>query len=214
MNLKFIIVEFLMKLPVIGEYIRCVKSELYPNSIWQFFIINVLGRGKHYYPIPKNCIIQHPYNIYVGKNSHPFRIGSYIQAEGGIYIGNYVDMTNYTTLMSTNHDLYTHTDKHPKPIVIKDHCWIGTHSIILPGVQLGPRTIVGAGSVVTKSFPDGYCVIAGNPAKLVKTLDRNKFVPRCYKYDYYGCLSKTKFEKRKNKYIKVSPISFGVEESL
>ena len=41
------------------------------------------------------------------------------------------------------------------------------NSIILPGVNLGPRTVVAAGSVVTKSFPDGFCVLAGNPAKIV-----------------------------------------------
>ena len=45
------------------------------------------------------------------------------------------------------------------------------NSVILPGVTLGPHTIVGAGSVVTHSFPDGYCVIAGNPARLIRTLD-------------------------------------------
>ena len=44
------------------------------------------------------------------------------------------------------------------------------NSMILPGVELGPRTVVGAGSVVTKSFPEGDCVIAGNPAKIIKKL--------------------------------------------
>lgn len=48
---------------------------------------------------------------------------------------------------------------------------MGMNSMILPGVVLGPHTVVGAGSVVTKSFPNGYCVIAGVPAKLVKTID-------------------------------------------
>jgi acetyltransferase-like isoleucine patch superfamily enzyme len=38
---------------------------------------------------------------------------------------------------------------------------------ILPGVTLGDYTIVGAGSIVTKSFKDGYCVVAGNPARVI-----------------------------------------------
>ncbi len=42
------------------------------------------------------------------------------------------------------------------------------NSVILPGVQLGDYTVVGAGTVVTKSFPKGRCVIAGNPAKVIK----------------------------------------------
>ena len=49
------------------------------------------------------------------------------------------------------------------------------NSVILPGVVLGDHTVVGAGSIVTKSFEDGYCVIAGNPAKVIRTLDKEKF---------------------------------------
>ena len=45
------------------------------------------------------------------------------------------------------------------------------NSVILPGVTLGDHTIVGAGSVVTKSFPDGDCVIAGNPARMIRRLN-------------------------------------------
>jgi acetyltransferase-like isoleucine patch superfamily enzyme len=44
------------------------------------------------------------------------------------------------------------------------------NAMILPGVHLGDNTIVGAGSVVTKSFPEGNVVIAGNPAKIIKKL--------------------------------------------
>ncbi|MNL61911.1 putative acetyltransferase [compost metagenome] len=46
--------------------------------------------------------------------------------------------------------------------------------MVLPGVQLGEFTIVGAGAVVTKSFTEGYCVIAGNPARVIKSLDKEK----------------------------------------
>lgn len=55
-------------------------------------------------------------------------------------------------------------------IVIGDHCWIGMNSVVLPGVTLGARTIVGAGSVVTKSYPDGHVVLAGNPARPIKVI--------------------------------------------
>ena len=56
------------------------------------------------------------------------------------------------------------------PVVLGSSCWVGMNSTILPGVTLGDRTIVGAGSVVTKSFPEGHCVIAGNPARLLRRL--------------------------------------------
>lgn len=54
-------------------------------------------------------------------------------------------------------------------VSIEQRCWIGTHCIILKGVHLGEGCVVGAGSVVTKSFPP-YSVIAGNPARLIRSL--------------------------------------------
>ncbi len=54
-----------------------------------------------------------------------------------------------------------------KTITIEDDCFIGAHSFILKGVHLGKHCVVGANSVVTKSFPD-YSIVAGNPAKIVK----------------------------------------------
>jgi maltose O-acetyltransferase len=55
-------------------------------------------------------------------------------------------------------------------VVIHESCHIGARTIILPGVEIGPRTIVGAGSVVTKSLPP-ESVCAGNPAKVICGLD-------------------------------------------
>ena len=56
-------------------------------------------------------------------------------------------------------------------VTINDECFIGWGSIILPGVELAKGTIVGAGSVVTKSVRTPNCIIAGNPAKIVCTVD-------------------------------------------
>ena len=50
---------------------------------------------------------------------------------------------------------------------IGKHCVIGGRAIILPGVSLGDHVFVGAGSVVTKSFPS-HCLIAGNPARMIR----------------------------------------------
>lgn len=51
---------------------------------------------------------------------------------------------------------------------------------------LGDHTIVGAGAVVTKSFPEGYCIVAGNPAKVVKYLDKSKIVEYKHPIEYVG----------------------------
>ena len=59
-------------------------------------------------------------------------------------------------------------------IVIKKGAWIGAGASILPGVTVGKYAIVGAGAIVTKDVPD-YAVVVGIPAKVIKTLDKDKF---------------------------------------
>ena len=59
--------------------------------------------------------------------------------------------------------------KSENPIVIEDDVWIGAHSIILKGVTIGARSIIGAGSIVTKDIPCD-CIAAGNPCKVKKKL--------------------------------------------
>ena len=56
------------------------------------------------------------------------------------------------------------------PIIIEDDVWIGAHSIVLKGVTIGARSIIGAGSVVTKSIP-ADCIAAGNPCKVIRTIN-------------------------------------------
>jgi acetyltransferase-like isoleucine patch superfamily enzyme len=56
-----------------------------------------------------------------------------------------------------------------RPIVIGDDVWIGAHVMILKGVTIGDRSIVAAGSVVTRDVPPDS-IVAGNPARVVKSL--------------------------------------------
>ena len=59
---------------------------------------------------------------------------------------------------------------HPsKPIFIKKGAWIGANAIILPGVTVGENSVIGAGSVVTKSIPGGVLAV-GNPAVVKRKL--------------------------------------------
>lgn len=51
---------------------------------------------------------------------------------------------------------------------IGKRCFIGVNAIIMPGVTIGDEVIVGAGAVVTKDVPS-HCIVAGNPAKIIKT---------------------------------------------
>ena len=56
-----------------------------------------------------------------------------------------------------------------KPVKIGARCWIGGGAIILPGVEIGEGSTIGAGSVVTKSIPPG-CLAVGNPCKVVRKI--------------------------------------------
>lgn len=98
--------------------------------------------------------------------------GGYYQALGAkIVIGKGTYIAPNVGLITANHD-FADLDRHneAKPILLGEKCWIGMNAVILPGIILGPNTIVAAGSIVTKSYSEGYCIIAGNPAKKIRDL--------------------------------------------
>ena len=120
--------------------------------------------------------IHNPEKIVRGKNVFPGDSpGVYINAVNGVRIGDYTNIGPNVGIISSNHDLINN-DSHTEsaPIEIGRFCWMGMNAVILPGVRLADFTIVGAGAVVTKSFNEGYCVIAGNPAKVIKYLNKEE----------------------------------------
>jgi acetyltransferase-like isoleucine patch superfamily enzyme len=58
-----------------------------------------------------------------------------------------------------------------EPVEIGDDVFLGAGAIVLPGVKIGNKVVIGAGSIVTKDVPDN-CVVAGNPAKVICSLDK------------------------------------------
>jgi acetyltransferase-like isoleucine patch superfamily enzyme len=97
-------------------------------------------------------------------------LGCYIQGENGIIFGKNVWVGPGVGIISANHsvdDFERHRKE--KPIRIGDNCWIGMNAVILPGVELGEHVIVGAGSIVTRSFGPN-CMIVGNPARVIKEI--------------------------------------------
>lgn len=114
----------------------------------------------------------------IGDNSHlGYQMG--ISVGTKIEIGNHVLIANRVSLVG--YDLHPadpikRAQNNPPDesgcgdIVIEDYAWIGMNSIILKNVTIGKASIVAAGSVVTKDVPP-YSIVAGNPAKVVKSLD-------------------------------------------
>lgn len=102
--------------------------------------------------------------------------GVYFQAiNAQLRIGKGTKIAPGAGLITANHsfDDLEHNVMGESVDIGKD-CWIGMNAVILPGVVLGDHTIVGAGSVVTKSFTEGNCIVAGNPAKVVRYLDDSR----------------------------------------
>lgn len=95
-------------------------------------------------------------------------------ARGGITIEDNAMIAANVQLISNNHDPYDLCTLTCKPVLIREYAWVGAGATILPGVCIGRHAIVGAGSVVTKDVPD-YAVAVGNPAKVIKMLDKEKF---------------------------------------
>ena len=86
-------------------------------------------------------------------------LGSGVQ----IYVSNHRFDSPNVSLMDQGHSK-------TKPVILRKGCWIGANVILLPGVEIGANSVVGAGSIVTKSIPSRV-VAAGNPAKIIKILD-------------------------------------------
>jgi carbonic anhydrase/acetyltransferase-like protein (isoleucine patch superfamily) len=102
--------------------------------------------------------------------------GSGIVAHWNVHIGNDVFTGHNVYITDQNHG-YEDVSKPigaqtmpEKAVRIGDGSWIGHGAIILPGVELGEHVTVAGGSVVTKSVP-ARCVVAGNPARIVKQYD-------------------------------------------
>ena len=112
-----------------------------------------------------------PENIHLWKEVF-INSGCKFQAQGGIYIGDKSLIGHNTVIATINHEINPEMrrDLIPSRVTIGNNVWIGSGSIILPGVSIGDNSIIGAGSVVTKNIPDN-CVAAGNPAKIIKYIN-------------------------------------------
>lgn len=102
---------------------------------------------------------------------------------GDVNIEDNVLIASYVLITSENHSIDPESNDcyMSQPLICKDvrimhGAWIGERVCVLPGVVIGKKSVIGAGSVVTSNIPD-YCIAAGNPAKIIKKYD---FMKHCW----------------------------------
>ena len=101
-----------------------------------------------------------------------------------IEIGSHVQLSGHVLFITHDGGTWVFRDRigHLKnitkygPIRIYDNCFIGNRAIIMPGVKIGPSSVVGAGSVVTKNVPK-ETIAVGNPAKPIMTY--GQYIDKC-----------------------------------
>lgn len=161
------------------------RLEITREMIWEFnrlrpsqkreqhAILNSLlgAHGENYhFNQPFRC--DYGCNIFVGENFFAnFNLTILDEAKvvigANCFIGPNVSI--YTACHPLDADERNKILEWAEPVVIGDNVWIGGSTTILPGVTIGNNVVIGAGSVVTKSFP-GDVVIGGNPAKVIKRI--------------------------------------------
>ncbi len=101
--------------------------------------------------------------------------GVNISVQRQVLIGNNCRIGPHTIIMDSDHHDVTNRLDHGKlkAISIEDDVWVATRAMILKGVTIGKGAVVASGAVVTKNVP-AYSVVAGVPAKIIKTLDPPK----------------------------------------
>lgn len=152
---------------------KIVQATLFRFSLshfngWRRFLLRCFGASlANTAAIRNSARIDCPWNLKMGPHSS---IGehSWIYTLDKIDIGENACVGQFVKLLTGSHD--PHDPRFPlitKPIVIGYGCWIAVGAIVLPGIQIGDLTVVGAGSVVTKNLPQ-QTICAGNPCRPIK----------------------------------------------
>lgn len=129
--------------------------------------------------IGQDCYIGNEVLLNSETKSGTLTIGDHVEIQacckidfsGGLEMQDRAFISSETTIYTHDHGYDPRSAPKFSPLVICENAWLGSRSIILPSVaRIGRNSIVGAGSVVTKSVPDNT-IVAGNPATVVKHLD-------------------------------------------
>jgi maltose O-acetyltransferase len=171
---KFLVVSY----ELLFRCIFCLpRYRLFDAMKAWFLIANgaVIGRNPTFYP---GVWIMPGRGLVVGDDVD-FALGVIVTTGGGVTIGDRTLIGYRSQILSMNHrvpegggEIFS-AGHVGMPVRIGQDVWIGSNAIILPGVTVGDGAVIGAGSIVTKSV-EAYCIVAGNPAGIVRYRERRK----------------------------------------
>ena len=153
------------------------KTKMLPSHRLRMWIYHHVLRAN----VEKNVVIYFGVEIRSAEKLH-ISEGSIVgdncvlDARNGITIGKNVNLSSEVHIWTEQHDYrspsFDSYGTSDMQVVIGDHVWIGSNTIILPRVSIGEGAVVCAGAVVTKDVPP-YSVVAGVPAKVISERPRN-----------------------------------------
>lgn len=148
------------------------SSHIYSSARMDVVPWHKFELGEHSVVESYACVNNAVGDVVIGDNT---RIGLHNTIIGPVSIGSHVNLAQGVVVSGLNHgfsDASKRIDEHPvttAPIIIDDDVWIGANVTITAGVSIGCHTVIGAGSVVTKSIP-ANSVAYGIPAKVMSRI--------------------------------------------
>lgn len=174
---------------IIKQFKMCGKNPFIQYSLTSTYGLEHISIGDDFYA--SSGLILEAYDTHHDNKYNPeIIIGNNVRIGNNCHIGcvNKINIGNNVLIASkvfiTDHfhgDTTIESLKLPPnsrkviskgPVIIEDNVWIGEGVAIMPNVRIGENAIIGANSVVTKDVPVN-CVVGGNPAKIIKKLQKN-----------------------------------------
>ncbi|MDA9773325.1 acyltransferase [Saprospiraceae bacterium] len=139
------------------------------------FYAKILGINKSEFLVHYTSKVQTARNVKISKGEGSQKAyisfatsgGCYYQGLNGIEIGTNTLWAHGCKFISTNHSFKNYSEPtEAEPIRIGSNVWLGANVVVLPGIQIGDNSVVGAGAIVTKNVLNN-AIVGGNPAKLL-----------------------------------------------
>lgn len=165
-----------IKFVLFGVYAWFLHISLPPVRVWLLRLAGAsIGRDTVIFDVQFVNVYHYGFSrLHIGNRCF-LGDGVMLDVRGGVTLEDDVTISNRTNIVShinvgfADHPLQETYPTRESPVLFKRGAYVGTGAIILPGITVGERSVVGAGAVVTKSV-SSRTLVAGVPARVIKKL--------------------------------------------